>query len=132
MVAGGLPRERHFVTHPLRHRRLTDQLQLDKIAVAFDLQHDGVTRRGRGRHRHEEQARQNGGWQEQHNQLAPGFASRATIASSKACVSTERSLPSVGRSEEHTSELQSLMRISYAVFCLNKQKIIKTTANSTT
>src|SRR3546814_1812873 len=27
----------------------------------------------------------------------------------------------VGRSEEHTSELQSLMRISYAVFCLNKK-----------
>src|SRR3546814_6370393 len=30
------------------------------------------------------------------------------------------SLP--GRSEEHTSELQSLMRISYAVFCLKKKK----------
>src|SRR3546814_1141139 len=28
------------------------------------------------------------------------------------------------RSEEHTSELQSLMRISYAVFCLKKKKII--------
>src|SRR3546814_6883360 len=28
-----------------------------------------------------------------------------------------------GRSEEHTSELQSLMRISYAVFCLKKQTI---------
>src|SRR3546814_7231839 len=28
----------------------------------------------------------------------------------------------VGRSEEHTSELQSLMRISYAVFCLQKKK----------
>src|SRR3546814_9825181 len=28
-----------------------------------------------------------------------------------------------GRSEEHTSELQSLMRISYAVFCLNKKTI---------
>src|SRR3546814_1882559 len=27
------------------------------------------------------------------------------------------------RSEEHTSELQSLMRISYAVFCLNKKKL---------
>src|SRR3546814_4958942 len=27
------------------------------------------------------------------------------------------------RSEEHTSELQSLMRISYAVFCLNKTKL---------
>src|SRR3546814_7608540 len=31
------------------------------------------------------------------------------------------------RSEEHTSELQSLMRISYAVFCLKKKKIYKTT-----
>src|SRR3546814_8643086 len=36
-------------------------------------------------------------------------------------------LPSGGiaRSEEHTSELQSLMRISYAVFCLKKTKNIK-------
>src|SRR3546814_2978038 len=35
----------------------------------------------------------------------------------------------VDRSEEHTSELQSLMRISYAVFCLKKKKttIIKQT-----
>src|SRR3546814_6464126 len=31
------------------------------------------------------------------------------------------------RSEEHTSELQSLMRISYAVFCLKKKKIKKKT-----
>src|SRR3546814_9536544 len=30
----------------------------------------------------------------------------------------------VARSEEHTSELQSLMRISYAVFCLKKKKNI--------
>src|SRR3546814_5718073 len=30
-----------------------------------------------------------------------------------------------GRSEEHTSELQSLMRISYAVFCLKKKKEIQ-------
>src|SRR3546814_2316350 len=29
------------------------------------------------------------------------------------------------RSEEHTSELQSLMRISYAVFCLKNKKIVK-------
>src|SRR3546814_2425453 len=34
------------------------------------------------------------------------------------------------RSEEHTSELQSLMRISYAVFCLKKKK--KTTHNDMT
>src|SRR3546814_2546492 len=31
-------------------------------------------------------------------------------------------LPPAIRSEEHTSELQSLMRISYAVFCLKKKK----------
>src|SRR3546814_2194441 len=36
----------------------------------------------------------------------------------------------VRRSEEHTSELQSLMRISYAVFCL-KKKTQKTTHNAT-
>src|SRR3546814_3487972 len=30
--------------------------------------------------------------------------------------------PPIGRSEEHTSELQSLMRNSYAVFCLKKKK----------
>src|SRR3546814_6023634 len=38
------------------------------------------------------------------------------------------------RSEEHTSELQSLMRISYAVFCLKKKKrhVQKTTTDTTT
>src|SRR3546814_9197712 len=36
-----------------------------------------------------------------------------------------------GRSEEHTSELQSLMRISYAVFCLKKKNIIKTRSITT-
>src|SRR3546814_8408636 len=34
------------------------------------------------------------------------------------------------RSEEHTSELQSLMRISYAVFCLKKQKKNQKTATA--
>src|SRR3546814_2670631 len=34
-------------------------------------------------------------------------------------------LSAVFRSEEHTSELQSLMRISYAVFCLKKKKYTK-------
>src|SRR3546814_4489381 len=33
----------------------------------------------------------------------------------------------IRRSEEHTSELQSLMRISYAVFCLKKKKNIRKT-----
>src|SRR3546814_10771962 len=35
------------------------------------------------------------------------------------------------RSEEHTSELQSLMRISYAVFCLKKKNITNHTNNTT-
>src|SRR3546814_7035317 len=36
-----------------------------------------------------------------------------------------------GRSEEHTSELQSLMRISYAVFCLKKKNTPKITTSTT-
>src|SRR3546814_9354278 len=35
-----------------------------------------------------------------------------------------------GRSEEHTSELQSLMRISYAVFCLKQKKTEQTNNNT--
>src|SRR3546814_2272948 len=40
------------------------------------------------------------------------------------CPMRRRQRPQAGetRSEEHTSELQSLMRISYAVFCLKKKK----------
>src|SRR3546814_2106187 len=37
-------------------------------------------------------------------------------------VTSLRFCPVQARSEEHTSELQSLMRISYAVFCLTKKK----------
>src|SRR3546814_6820840 len=37
-------------------------------------------------------------------------------------LATGSTLPRRARSEEHTSELQSLMRISYAVFCLKKKK----------
>src|SRR3546814_3943069 len=36
------------------------------------------------------------------------------------------------RSEEHTSELQSLMRISYAVFCLKKKRQLLRASNTTT
>src|SRR3546814_2763004 len=38
----------------------------------------------------------------------------------------ERLIDDGSRSEEHTSELQSLMRISYAVFCLKKKRYHKT------
>src|SRR3546814_4452097 len=42
-------------------------------------------------------------------------------------VRTRRPRGGGNRSEEHTSELQSLMRISYAVFCLKKKKTHKNT-----
>src|SRR3546814_1691499 len=51
-------------------------------------------------------------------------------AGTRALIRYSTSLPkratwrSAGRSEEHTSELQSLMRISYAVFCLTKKNVM--------
>src|SRR3546814_2556276 len=50
-------------------------------------------------------------------------------AATRAEIETLAGAPSSVRSEEHTSELQSLMRISYAVFCL-KKKNKKYTYNS--
>src|SRR3546814_16490775 len=51
--------------------------------------------------------------------LLVGAAGAVVVVGVAACVApTLRGL----RSEEHTSELQSLMRISYAVFCLKKKK----------
>src|SRR3546814_7847659 len=60
----------------------------------------------------------------------PGFDVTAveseTLKSFPVQVKTSRSgslvQSTIDRSEEHTSELQSLMRISYAVFCLKKKK----------
>src|SRR3546814_5491499 len=52
---------------------------------------------------------------------APKAAPAKSAAAKPVLVaSTPRPVPA--RSEEHTSELQSLMRISYAVFCLKKKK----------
>src|SRR3546814_1572195 len=49
----------------------------------------------------------------------PAVVSGCSAGPSRHCPSTARQ-----RSEEHTSELQSLMRISYAVFCLKKKNTI--------
>src|SRR3546814_8141741 len=45
-----------------------------------------------------------------------------TVAFQRVHGAGDRKISLAGRSEEHTSELQSLMRISYAVFCLKKKK----------
>src|SRR3546814_9983179 len=50
---------------------------------------------------------------------SPPPCSRCRSSAGSHCRFSSRSDP---RSEEHTSELQSLMRISYAVFCLKKKK----------
>src|SRR3546814_2754682 len=47
------------------------------------------------------------------------------------CCENKRTPHHRDRSEEHTSELQSLMRISYAVFCLKKKSKESTTHNNT-
>src|SRR3546814_4556647 len=52
-------------------------------------------------------------------QSVPKFEIRISPLSAKA--RPLGSVPSTNRSEEHTSELQSLMRRSYAVYCLNKK-----------
>src|SRR3546814_3917112 len=73
------------------------------------------------------------------NSPRPSSSSRATTPASlhptrrrrAACASTCPATSAAGRSEEHTSELQSLMRISYAVFCLKKKKQKTTTYNRT-
>src|SRR3546814_3719595 len=59
------------------------------------------------------------------NNVAVGRIALSTNATGSAntALGTESDVASDGlRSEEHTSELQSLMRISYAVFCLKKKK----------
>src|SRR3546814_5782319 len=53
-----------------------------------------------------------------------GTAGRGRLLCAQARMASDRRdrADVAGRSEEHTSELQSLMRISYAVFCLKKKK----------
>src|SRR3546814_5758398 len=62
------------------------------------------------------------------SRLISAARSRASVLSG---VSLYSCLATEARSEEHTSELQSLMRISYAVFCLKKKKKIKNTNRTT-
>src|SRR3546814_4228865 len=59
--------------------------------------------------------------------IAGGIGARGEVSADvvQACAATDLPVPATiaepFRSEEHTSELQSLMRISYAVFCLKKK-----------
>src|SRR3546814_6815165 len=99
------------MTHSFPPRRSSD---LEEVVPALDLARPH--RPGRDRNRHDQVlvplqklARNRGlprpGRRRQHQHQATAADLHAS------------------RSEEHTSELQSLMRISYAVFCLKKKKI---------
>src|SRR3546814_7805255 len=86
----------------------------------FDLQADDL---GDGEGFHGREPRQ------QHREFLAAVARRAVTRPPHRVRNADRDadqhlvagLMPVGRSEEHTSELQSLMRISYAVFCLKKK-----------
>src|SRR3546814_7952970 len=55
--------------------------------------------------------------------FGPSLGGRGSATHARSCAAVSRPrAPRPARSEEHTSELQSLMRISYAVFCLKKKK----------
>src|SRR3546814_10488508 len=62
-----------------------------------------------------------GGYSDMVAQRGEGVSAKAAARAEKAARTEEE------RSEEHTSELQSLMRSSYAVFCLNKTRQQKQT-----
>src|SRR3546814_6780778 len=71
-------------------------------------------------------ARKRGDWD--HVEVRRAVGARAARDEAAAVEQHERALD---RSEEHTSELQSLMRISYAVFCLKKKNYNQTLTEHT-
>src|SRR3546814_8002266 len=61
-------------------------------------------------------------WLQKGGPVAQAQAKRLALAMAGMDANTQQRIDGENRSEEHTSELQSLMRISYAVFCLKKKK----------
>src|SRR3546814_3564933 len=61
----------------------------------------------------------------------PAIDDRAQLGDQRGSSMIDVTHTQANRSEEHTSELQSLMRISYAVFCLKKKNSTQTTRNHT-
>src|SRR3546814_970500 len=81
----------------------------------------GRTGRFRSAAGNEENRSQNGGRRDVQSSVHFGSSDEWVSGASGAFVRRSISTRRLCRSEEHTSELQSLMRISYAVFCLKKQ-----------
>src|SRR3546814_1254990 len=62
--------------------------------------------------------------------LSPNFSLSMLAGGATPVLSIVSAIGAIVRSEEHTSELQSLMRISYAVFCLKKKRHINKRINT--
>src|SRR3546814_7773513 len=110
---------RQLRDRPRTHRRA-------RIDIALDHRPEDVARTivefGDGRGRHPVHLGAAGsGWKKcsYSSSVIPAFAGMTRMIGS--------TLADHLRSEEHTSELQSLMRISYAVFCLTKKKTSQST-----
>src|SRR3546814_7061742 len=102
---------RQFSRQFLRHGRQPRHLQPDRSAL-------GLHRRGRVARNHQpDPARQR-----PLTGVAAGLTPVAIPLGDYKYLSYQRRACTIRRSEEHTSELQSLMRISYAVFCLKTKK----------
>src|SRR3546814_4933657 len=97
-------------------RRPPRSTRTDTLFPYTTLFRSRPVRAGRGIRRHRGTARR-----------AEGIAGHARRRTRAAQAGRHRA----ARSEEHTSELQSLMRISYAVFCLKKKKITIATSSTT-
>src|SRR3546814_2449006 len=108
--------------------------------LALRLDRRIVDRRGDGVGEHEEdRERQQGGQQGRHQrdgdrEIDPEIFALPRIDSAPDLwiVARRRRADPLGRSEEHTSELQSLLRISYAVFCLKKKSNLSSHISFTT
>src|SRR3546814_7405554 len=101
-----------------------------RAATSIDYRLAGASHRGRQRLLHLQRARV---VRAPHHREAvavtePVAQRQPLLATAAAHVARARAWTHVDadRSEEHTSELQSLMRISYAVFCLKKKKYRRT------
>src|SRR3546814_4474010 len=110
--------ETYTYSHTLPTRR-SSELQADRLL--FDLHHAPAGRRHRDRHprrgrRASRSARLAETWRHGRDR---GLGYRHPAESRGQGILTRAGFR---RSEEHTSELQSLMRISYAVFCLKQKK----------
>src|SRR3546814_7800315 len=98
-----------------RQRQLVGQFQIEaRRTLAFATQQHASVQRPEKREQHR-QCRQ----QDRHDGSTFG-ASSSACTPRPSCRYVASSRESTSRSEEHTSELQSLMHSSYAVFCLQK------------